>query len=609
MKRAIPVTLAAVLAVSAISGIYFLFPSNHSGTSPKPSQLEVPSELPSHLLDLLSLPQRDISAETGFQYHLSGSFILIGKDGFFALDSNICYSGSFVEGDPVPDFALRCTQSPSLLHSADMTKVYINGGKVCPLGKDVEVSVFGELEREKLLTAANFADSFSRSEGFSGWRIDGGRWTISSAPDPDFSVEPFHVTAHSDSPASLLTGEEFFTDYIVRASVGSTAMPSSFGVGAALGTEKGIVARFSPERGWYGTLRLEDVASGKVYFERPMKADPHQWYEFALAIQGGRAFFSIDGYLLCEVDVPYCAGEAGLFLSGGSALFDDVFIAPVLFDWLRQDHSRQFNRALRTQKLADSYIPLFFTKDRANYAWANVSADWNLSRNFGGRKLTFNESIRLPMSLLADVDNSAEMPSRLVLNALDDSKLLELDIRSSSPCVVKAILKGGESENTEFEVSERSFPLEFRLDAFEEGQRTAFYLSLAGQTRRVAILDATGILCSLTFEVGFDNPDRIQLWAANHRSYSFATAPTDFHSLAGDWFVSSRWACSPQYSWLGGRAEPYALLATKFDLIGDFSLRCATAPLMREYMRPGYRHPGTITFEFSPKMPLIRGSR
>jgi hypothetical protein len=55
--------------------------------------------------------------------------------------------------------------------------------------------------------------------------------------------------------------------------------------------------------------------------------------------------------------------------------------------------------------------------------------------------------------------------------------------------------------------------------------------------------------------------------------YTFETAPTDWTVESGTWKVSSRWSCSPGWSWFGGQnPDGPALVATRQRYVGDMDV-------------------------------------
>lgn len=55
--------------------------------------------------------------------------------------------------------------------------------------------------------------------------------------------------------------------------------------------------------------------------------------------------------------------------------------------------------------------------------------------------------------------------------------------------------------------------------------------------------------------------------------YTFASAPTDWRVQSGIWEMTNRWACSPGWSWFGGRSDEVASIWSKRKFTGDVSVQ------------------------------------
>ena len=73
---------------------------------------------------------------------------------------------------------------------------------------------------------------------------------------------------------------------------------------------------------------------------------------------------------------------------------------------------------------------------------------------------------------------------------------------------------------------------------------------------------------------------RVALWAANVRDYTFDTAPVDWWVGSGEWDVTNRWSCTPDWSWFGGYSPEVAAIWHKWPLRGDVVLDLYAAPKM-----------------------------
>jgi hypothetical protein len=66
--------------------------------------------------------------------------------------------------------------------------------------------------------------------------------------------------------------------------------------------------------------------------------------------------------------------------------------------------------------------------------------------------------------------------------------------------------------------------------------------------------------------------DDILLERQNVRTYTFSEAPTDWLVQRGAWEVTSRWTCSPGWTWLSGLSPTHAMVQSKWQVEGDVLL-------------------------------------
>jgi len=78
--------------------------------------------------------------------------------------------------------------------------------------------------------------------------------------------------------------------------------------------------------------------------------------------------------------------------------------------------------------------------------------------------------------------------------------------------------------------------------------------------------------------------------------YTFSNAPTDWIEETGTWELSSRWTCSPQWSWWSGRSEEGALMWSKPGFGSDVTVELYAAMKMGLADPSGrqYKHPDNI---------------
>ncbi|MGC9320006.1 MAG: tetratricopeptide repeat protein, partial [Armatimonadota bacterium] len=81
--------------------------------------------------------------------------------------------------------------------------------------------------------------------------------------------------------------------------------------------------------------------------------------------------------------------------------------------------------------------------------------------------------------------------------------------------------------------------------------------------RRVA-LEATGLRVA---------PGEVDIYSDHVYDYTFADPPSDWTPAGGLWETTSRWTCSPQWSWFGGfEQDGLAAVWTKRQFVGDITV-------------------------------------
>lgn len=69
------------------------------------------------------------------------------------------------------------------------------------------------------------------------------------------------------------------------------------------------------------------------------------------------------------------------------------------------------------------------------------------------------------------------------------------------------------------------------------------------------------------------NFDKVEISSPHVYDYTFASAPTDWRVQSGVWEMTNRWACSPGWSWFGGRSDETAAVWNKRKFSGDVSVQ------------------------------------
>ncbi len=133
-----------------------------------------------------------------------------------------------------------------------------------------------------------------------------------------------------------------------------------------------------------------------------------------------------------------------------------------------------------------------------------------------------------------------------------------------------------------------SLELQERLKAAREDTTAVYYPSEVAPHpygRRLAV-DWGG----LPGDVG-----EIELLSNSLYDYTFSNAPTDWLARSGLWAITSRWTCSPQWSWQGGQAEEgIAALWNKREFAGDVIVEAYLAFKMGLGAISSYKNPNDL---------------
>ncbi|MFW5868016.1 MAG: tetratricopeptide repeat protein, partial [Armatimonadota bacterium] len=89
------------------------------------------------------------------------------------------------------------------------------------------------------------------------------------------------------------------------------------------------------------------------------------------------------------------------------------------------------------------------------------------------------------------------------------------------------------------------------------------------------------------------DPGEVDIFSDHVYDYTFSDPPTDWLTAGGVWETTSRWTCSPQWSWLGGfKQDGIAAMWNKRQFTGDITVEAHVAfkmgvhPATRSYRNP-----------------------
>ncbi|HEX8834000.1 MAG TPA: hypothetical protein VF719_07350, partial [Abditibacteriaceae bacterium] len=78
---------------------------------------------------------------------------------------------------------------------------------------------------------------------------------------------------------------------------------------------------------------------------------------------------------------------------------------------------------------------------------------------------------------------------------------------------------------------------------------------------------------SIGLQGAVPNFEKVEIESPHVYDYTFTEAPTDWRVQSGVWEMTNRWACSPGWSWFGGRSDEVAAVWHKRKFSGDVSVQ------------------------------------
>ncbi|HEY0072547.1 MAG TPA: PA14 domain-containing protein [Abditibacteriaceae bacterium] len=435
-----------------------------------------------------------------------------------------------------------------------------------------------------------FADDFMRmgNQEVKEWEGVQGQWKVQSAANPARVANAFTYSgqAEPNKPALALAGRWFWSDYTLSTAV----RPMQSG-------EVGLVTYYQDPNNYLLFKWLGGVGQGRwrgkekqlwrVWQGQPMiiASAPggyraNQWYRLDASMENGVFKAAIDEQIVLQKQVDlFGQGRAGLYENGGAALFDDVFA------WSHDN--RTAADAIRKTSITPQ-----FTKEESMSNWAGVKAQWQGGEK-GGLYTFWNRGVfwgdhQIKAKVAGLAVNNGQ--ARLVLNgdgaSFDSGYALELT-RPDGRKWKAALLREGKLQKEitlEKDVGEHEALLERRGN-----QITA----MVGETE-IKWQDAkplTGRAAGFSTQNARIEPQNAIVEGRQVYDYTFYRAPTDWVATRGEWDISSRWLCTKDWAWYGGRSDNLAALWNKRQFAGDYTIDVFAACQMDNPAPPHYNHP------------------
>jgi hypothetical protein len=449
-----------------------------------------------------------------------------------------------------------------------------------------------------------FEDDFMRlPDDPASWEQLNGAWSVSQLHSAQFSANAFTMVGETegDGPARAAAGYWFWEDLTLEAAVRAPEGAAGFGLGVAL-QESGDcrLLRFVPQERGAGMLQLLRVQEGAetTLAEAPAVAAPGEWHRLSISGVAGEIICALDGVRVLEVDDPQLAhGQVLLWVAGGT---------PVAFDDVRAySGPAHLRRPVVLSYADDAADPTAaaFINDQYMQQWADERDQWISSGEgvwhagyyWGDVELAWELNERSPRSdAQMHIGVPADGPT---VNAPSDlTPGCHLAVSVAAPDKLGLTLSEGAEVRGEATAEITDWPTRIRL------RRTGDLVeALVGEeivASFTTALPAAG-------KVGFSTRgtrsqlSALRITSRNLIDSTFRAAPTDWHIGSGEWGVSSRWDCTPRWSWFQGRSSDLAAIWTRRQFADDVAVEFFAGNAMDQPWAPFYRHPGNFCVTLS----------
>lgn len=444
-----------------------------------------------------------------------------------------------------------------------------------------------------------FSDDFMRTpDEPTVWENLSGRWRIAQLASARYSANAFTLLGSASEPKPALTtaGYWFWEDLTVEASVRPSPGASGFGIG--LGCQSGKQAyllRFMSRVAPAGVVQLVRVRGGResVLAEARAVARPDDWHRFALSGVGGRLTGALNGVELVTAQAPDLAhGKIALWVTGSKAVaFDDVEAysgprdaqKPVVLSHQAQSADPSAQAFIGDQYMQewaderDQWLPGVDGVWHAGYYWGDVALSWELPE--GGLWDTAQLHICVP----AGADTFG--------HTADTAAGCHLDLARAADGQLTLTLREGQQPRVQKTVAMPAPPCTVTLRRV--GKTVEALVGSEAVASFEAAVPAAGKV-GLSAPTARSQAGRLGIVSHNLIDSTFRSAPTDWTIGSGEWGVSSRWACTPRWSWFQGRAEDLASIWTRRRFTGDVVVEFFAGIPMDQPWAPFYRHPGNL---------------
>lgn len=418
-----------------------------------------------------------------------------------------------------------------------------------------------------------FSDDFMRtSDEPGGWETHGGKWETAPVQNPDMGANPFSYKVRAEAEtATAIAGYPYWDEYRVTASLRPETPRGQVGVGFyAQDPENMLLFRArvlegdAPLADGFAFVRRVDGRE-QVLAQSPGGLRPTQWYRVMVKAEGPWIGAFVDGERLFAVrETTFSGGQIALWAEKTAARFDDVLVEPVTLP-------------LDTGQRLVGTVPAWAGIIDVD-SWAGPATPWEANPEVPG--LFWRRGV-----FYGDVGMRFEIPElppggQAMLLADGDGESLEsgytLTLSRNGEGAALILAHGGR------ELARATLPGAgpLALSLRKQGTRVLGLVDDKVVVKAPAAAQAGG--GRLAFRAAGFKPriSSIAVWSANVSDYTFDTAPVDWWVASGEWDVTNRWSCTPDWSWFGGFSAGVAAIWHKRPFEGNIALDFYAGPKM-----------------------------
>ena len=220
-------------------------------------------------------------------------------------------------------------------------------------------------------------------------------------------------------------------------------------------------------------------------------------------------------------------------------------------------------------------LPEIFTKDRLMQNWANAASLWQAAEGAPATAARWHVG-----DFFSDSALSLQLPAPVAGKKIE----VRLGARAEDPNSGAKLLLTSDATGWNAALNEGTMtPLSARIEGAAAmriarrplaGGKVSLRVAAAGKPllNAVASKAGSGVRLAIATDIADFKWDSAAAQSANVLDYSFTGAPVDWQSAKGQWEVSNRWTCSPQWGFFGGKDSVNPTLWSRFALRGDWTI-------------------------------------